>query len=306
VETFKGVVSDDDWRRLTVMVVPDEEVAAAVNAVAHQAGLEGRYRPREGDTAVAVTVPVDSPGGLECKIVLGLSLIAELSDSFRFPASTVLAVLEELLHVRIYSAAHGRAGRVQPTVDDDNACDVDLTTLARHACDEYVVGRTKAALVNQCPVAQRGPDSPLETLQISYDGSQALAGDAWLARIGAVVRESSSQRSAPAEAWPSVLGMIYRGFLEPLARMAAYRDALQQIETIDPENLSRPQVFQSRVPEIVANLQSVVQSDLAETEQAAQVIAAHLRAILADLGVTYIGDGGAACAIRFVNKADGE
>jgi len=100
--------------------------------------------------------------------------------------------------------------------------------------------------------------------------------------------------------------MIYRGFLEPLARMAAYRDALQQIETIDPENLSRPKVFQSRVAEIVANLQSVVQSDLAATEQAVQVIADHLRAILADLGVTYISDGVVSCAIRFVNNVDGE
>ena len=118
-----------------ISIVPDAELERAVNDIAMLAGKPGTYRV--GTTLPpAVTVPIEDEAGVTCIVVVAVSLLATI-NSEEFSADVISTVLEELLHIRLYSAAWQRRRWIEqpPGV---YGCKLDLVRLCSGFHDEYV------------------------------------------------------------------------------------------------------------------------------------------------------------------------
>jgi hypothetical protein len=94
----------------TTVILEDKLVASTVRTIIKTVEPSAPYAPRDVDAANAATVPVKNRKGLACLIVLGKTLLDSLDWEHNHPAETVSAVLEELLHVWVYTPRVAKAG----------------------------------------------------------------------------------------------------------------------------------------------------------------------------------------------------
>ena len=224
-----------------ILLIGDGQMGDTVNTVAGQGDQSDlcAYTPSATWRATATAVPVVRDGRLACVVLLEESLVRSLTpDNYRvYPTNSSL--LEELLHVRVYSGlwAHLQEG-------DDSLPELRLGEGPLAACmnalGEYLANRWKANLLSTLPLtAVEGGYAPV-TVQYP-DALGPLLDDAG-ERIMDLVLAVASGAKPFKEGWQELLQIVYRGVLEPLARECACRDG----NTLGDVPIHEPDVEQSR------------------------------------------------------------
>jgi hypothetical protein len=285
-----------------IVIVEDQRVASTVNAIIKTVEPSVSYAPRDVDAANAVTVPVENGKDLACLIVLGKALLDSLDLEHGHPAETVSALLEELLHVWVYTSAWQRRGYVQHRGKGLDPCEADVLTIASQMCDEYVVIRRKTHLAATQPLFELEPGKRLGAGVLSYGGDAVSAIELGIGQAEDIVLEAACGARAASDAWRDVTRALYRGIFEPLSRDAAYRDGALEGPPLD-QRLQSVEFYRDVLADpwnrMHEGLRRVFDSNLSESEVILDQIVSCLRAFLKIIGVTYRKTDAGLCWVDF-------
>jgi hypothetical protein len=105
----------------------------------------------------------------------------------------------------------------------------------------------------------------------------------------------------PADYWPSLVGVLWRGIFEPLSRHAAYVDAENQKPSDESQLHLQPfyrAVLGRHCTTTRGALRRSFESDLLATDEVTVEILEVMRALLEEVGVTYRKMPGGECWIE--------
>ncbi|OGO59309.1 MAG: hypothetical protein A2029_05005 [Chloroflexi bacterium RBG_19FT_COMBO_47_9] len=273
-----------------VIIVNDDQVPKTVNTIIKAIDPSASYTPRSAYPANAVSVPLETKGELYCFIVMGKSYIEPLDTEHYHSPNTVLTLLEELLHVWVYTSAWHRRGYVQYRNRELPACYADLLTIASQMCDEYVVIRRKSHLAANLAVFEPEPGKGFMAGIINYGGNifdEVSKGDEELEKI--IVEAASGLRRVP-NSWNDLMIVMYRLVFEPLSRNAAYCDDIsgEMSGWMELQTIKLYRDLLSEYWEIIHDeLIMVFDSNLHETETCLKKIADAIEALLGKIGVDF-------------------
>jgi len=214
-----------------VLIVQDGGLATVVNALLQQDDDPAQsYSPSRD--AKGVAVPIIRDGNLRCFILIAESEVCSVSPQrfLVYPANATL--LEELLHVRIYSGLLPLLA--SSSLPRGISLNEPLVQLCVNALGEYLSNRWKAHLLSSYPLtAVDGGYGPVIT---GYPEALGTILDEAGATIQSIITHVVNATMPYDQGWRELLPVIYRGVLEPLARERAYRDgtALEQPPVIKP------------------------------------------------------------------------
>lgn len=247
---------------LTIVVLPQDSIPELVNILAD--GGEYKAGPH---AAPAVAVPRIIEGSLQCVILLSSAEVLGLSEDTRSD-SLISAVLEELLHTRVYATRWLQLGYLDlPELDSRLA---DLHQIARAMHDEYFVCRRKAVLASTLPLFDAPGRPGYRTIRLLAYGGDVVGS---LEAASLALEELSKQMPwgtlMSDHAWPDVRHVLYRQVFEPLSRDAAFRDGSLEDQPIEPIDLASESDFyrdwlNERWPSMLAILRRSFASDLEE------------------------------------------
>jgi hypothetical protein len=274
-----------------IYVVPDAAKDAVVNEF--QGNKPGSYVA--GDMSNACAVPVEKDASLQCYIIFGESFVQKINPEQPYAAEIVLTVLEEMLHVRLYSTLWERRGYLYPP--SDLSCTTDLLKMCSNFRDEYIVNRWKYGyFVSQAE--KTGTPISVSDFPLIDRLNQAEG------KLSGIVFAAASAQMSIGDAWVSLLRCVYRDIFELLARYAALLAAIgpERIENLI--DLSKSQFYQHSVApywqQIQKELERSYTSDLTEAHDALENIVMVMKAFLASIGVTYHKTAAGDCHVDFV------
>jgi hypothetical protein len=285
-----------------VMIVEGTQVANTVNSIMREVAPSMSYVPSHLYSAEAVSVPVESADSLVCHIVMSETFLNTFTSEHSHPADTVSTLLEELLHIWVYSSTWQRRGYVQHWNRDLESCEVDVLTIASSMCDEYVVIRMKSQLLATLPLIEFEPNVGFAGAKLLYGGDVVDEITRGSSELRKIVTEAARGVRAVPEAWSDVVTTLYRGVFEPLSRKAAYCDGANG-EPFPEDRLRSVRFYHELLAgcwyEIHEHLKRVFDSDLRETENGLDGISSRIRALLRKIGVTYRKIDGNQCWVDF-------
>lgn len=218
-----------------ILLIGDGQMGDTVNAVVGQGDQSGlrAYTPSAMGRANATAVPVVRDGRLACFVLLEENLVRPLTpDNYRvYPTNSSL--LEELLHVRVYSGLWAPLQAGDGSLPELRLREGPLAA-CMNALGEYLANRWKANLLSTLPLtAVEGGYAPV-TVQYP-DALGPLLDDAGERIMDLVLAVAGGAKPFDV-GWQELLQIVYRGVLEPLARECAYRDgnALEEVPVREP------------------------------------------------------------------------
>jgi len=276
----------------SIFVVDDDQVSQTINSILQTAGVSRSYSPNPNNPAKATAVPVENGETFSSFIVISKQHLQNLSLDSYHHSETVLALLEELLHVWVYTTTWQRRGFLLPSENERNGCENDIFIIASQMCDEYVVIRKKAELISTLPLIEVKTETAhvLTTGKIRYGGD--IVQDITQSEIALekTIIEAASGQMEIADAWRFILGIIYRKLFEPLSRNSAYCDAISENRLPD-EPLRDINFYQELIADrwgkIHKGLKRVYNSDLDDTEIVLDEIIFEITSFLEEVGVKY-------------------
>jgi hypothetical protein len=285
-----------------IFIVEDSQVATKVNTIIKDSGSTGSYSPSDIYPANAVAVPIDKGTELTCYIVIGKKNLDPIDKEHNHPVETVLTLLEELLHVWVYTSTWQRRGYVQYRKLNYSACEADLMTIASQMCDEYVVIRRKSVLASNLPLFEQEPYEGLVAGKLSYGGDIAVNLRNGVIDLEKIIIEASKHREVVSGAWTDLIRILYRGIFEPLSRYTAYVDGTSIESELNIELKSNNffnDVISGFWVKIHNGLNRVFESKLDDTEVVLSEIVGILQELLKMIGVTYIVIENGICNVEY-------
>lgn len=203
-----------------IFLVGDGQMAEMVNSVARQGDQTGHIYTPNVHPATATAVPVEQDDLLKCFVLLEDSLVRPLTPTEYLVYPTTSVLLEELLHVRVYSGLwkHLRSGVSSSAIDRGESPFV----LCMNALGEYLANRWKANLFSTLPLT--AVEGGYAAVSLQYPDALGLLLDDAGQRIIAIVTAVARGAKPYDVGWQELLQVVYRGILEPLARECAYVD----------------------------------------------------------------------------------
>ncbi len=270
-----------------VYIVEDNALENTVNTIIRDIAKSTKTYEAGPNPVGAVAVPVEDTDGLGCYIVFTKKELNQLTSRNHHPLNLVSSILEELLHVRVYARTWQIRGRLWP-IASDLTWKEDLFLLCTRFHDEYIVGRTKAALISTTPLGYH--QGQMTTFTVFYPDSLApilrRARNALTQLISTAVAENAPVNTS----WITLQAIVYRGIFEPLARDAAFRDG--NIEKSPIEFTATETTFYRNTVEtywlaIHRELDRSFTSDLTEIDIALDRMIDVLESFLAYIGITF-------------------
>jgi hypothetical protein len=285
-----------------VIVVSDSQVTNTVNAIIKTVEPSASYSPSNTYSAYAVAIPLESEGALACFIVVGEKYLEPLDAEHNHPIDTVSILLEELLHVWVYTSAWQRRGYVQHHNKGLSACEEDLLIIASLMCDEYAVIRRKSLLVSNLPLFEPEPGKGFVAGKLNYSGDVANDISQGIAEIEKIIIEAASGTKAVSDSWSDLTRTLYRGIFEPLSREAAYCDGTPE-ESMSHKKLLPIKFYRDVLADcwskIHGGLNRIFDSNLDETEVILNEIVCSIQALLKTIGVAYRKTEDGRCWVDF-------
>jgi len=273
-----------------ILIVDDSQVVNVVNSIIKTVEPSAVYMPRDTDFANALSLPVERDGLLSCFIVMSDVFLKPLTLEHNHPFNTVSTLLEELLHVGVYTSAWQRRGYVQHRSSKLNACEMDVLTIATQMCDEYVVIRRKSQLLATYPLFEPEPGKGFSRGKLSYDGDLIKKIGISGIELKKAVIEAAGGSKVISEVRSDVMRILYRGIFEPLSRNAAYCDETNEDSAVE-QNLQAIKFYRELIADYWCNIHKeltlVFESNLSETEPALKEICGYIRELLKRVGITY-------------------
>jgi hypothetical protein len=270
-----------------VYIVADGSVEETANMIIRDVAGSSRRYTAGPNPASAIAVPVGTTDGFGCYIVLAKHELHSLTSVQRHPHNLTSSLLEELLHVRVYTHAWRRRGTIAPPITDRSWRD-DLFVLCTLFHDEYIVGRTKSALMSTTPLVDNG--DKMSTCSIFYPYSLAPILQQAHDTLAELVTKAAAGTTPTEQAWSALQAFVYRDIFEPLARDAAFRDGNTDESPIKhnaSENRFYREIIKPFWLAIYKELDRSFSSDLVESDVALDLIGDVLESFLARIGVTF-------------------
>jgi hypothetical protein len=267
-----------------IYIVPDRAVEPCVNAMIKDVTKREESYRGSGHSHPAVAVPQETERGLVCFVVVGEGNLESIEPG-QFPAEAASTLLEELLHVRLYTRTYQRRGYIMPRgTTTTPAIGQDMFVFCNRLTDEYIVTRWKTPILSDFGVR-------VEYARSLTDELEEAAKE--LARIGARFYAGELPLE---DAWNEIIHLGYYHVLLPLARSAAYEAGREHNGSAnDP---SRSRFYREHVAphwsRMKRGLERTFDSDLAETEVALLEIAQAVVDFFEGIGVRWceVHDGG--------------
>ncbi len=285
-----------------VIFVDEEQVPETVNTIIKAIDSSASYSPSSSHPANAVTVPLENDGELSCSIVMEKSYLEPLNTEHYHYPDTVLTLLEELLHVWVYTSAWRRRGFVQYRNKSMSACSTDLLSIASQMCDEYVVIRRKAHLAANHALFEPEPGKGFMSGIIKYGGNNVEEVSKGGEELEKIIVEAASSLKGVSTSWNDLIKVLYRCVFEPLSRNAAYSDEKpdETPEEIELQPIKFYRDLLSEYWEIIHNgLKMVFDSNLQETEAIVKMIADTIQELLGKIGVNFHTIDGNICWVNY-------
>jgi hypothetical protein len=268
---------------LLVVVANDEAVEQSVNQLLNLGSRQGGHH---GNTS-AVAVPLVREGALVCSIVLGRSLVDPLQPELFHLPETVSSVLEELLHVRLYTLRWAQTGSASVPASDSPPAAVRIC--ASRAFDEFIVAALKAQMMGTLPLVDN--EGGLSVSHPQYGGLAGRMLDELGERLPAMVDAAATSPDYVA-AWHEVMDAVYRLCFEPLARTAGFRQGAQSEPIRWPGDDPAESLFYRVYVAVdwhrcLAAMQQSLQDGLANMERAIETVGLAVTDFLARVGVTF-------------------
>lgn len=282
-----------------ILILPHADIAQMVNDLVEQfTGQQGTYQPDSANAAEGVAVPCEAEGELHCFILLAAERVELLTLGHFHSQEVVTTLLEEWLHVWLYGVVWEKRGYFTPRSNPEEPCEIDFVILVSRMFDEYIVIRHKAELMAAVPLIDY--EGGLVTGRIMYGDDVTARLHRCEAGLKRVLLGVGMRRTSVAEAWPDMLGHLYRDLLDPLGRNAAYCDAYEEEQETDNE-LYTPffrRCFATHWQEIHRQLQRVYE-ELNSYDEAVALCVGQLRQFLASIGMTYQRTDNGECDAHF-------
>jgi len=265
-------------------ILPATEMIESVQEAARDLVPSAVYHPA-GGTSVAVTLPIETDGETSAIIFVSADQLDAIGPDGTPDLSLLSTVLEELLHVRLYSARQEQS--LLHLTPGQPPCTRDLLILACNLHDEYAVSRLKAEILAQ--LTEKTSDG-------QYVFSLAYGLD-----LGNVLDESFKDLSTafwrvahgelPVDQfWALVVDCIYHGILDPLSRETAFRAVVSARSPAQPD-ISGHWFFRESIAGYWKSIESLLErsfdTDFREMGAAIEGIAETIRKLLAHLGASY-------------------
>ena len=269
--------------QLIVMITDDDQFEQSVNLLIGFGDRPGSY---EGST-LAAAVPVVRGDAIVCSVVLGRSLVEPLRPELYHPAEPVSAVLEELLHTRLYALRWMQTGSASVPGSDSPPADVRIC--AGRAFDEYAVSALKAEILGTVPLVDNSGGFSVAYVQYGALVGQML--DEMGQKLPALIARAAVGSNYVA-AWYEIIGAVYRLGFEPLAHDAGFRRG-RQGELVrrpgdDPEGSS---FYRAHVAgywrRALSAMEQSLTNDLVDMESAIQEMGRTVTDFLTHVGVTF-------------------
>lgn len=287
-----------------ILIAEDENVASIVNTLIKSVEPSGIYTQRDQRDSWAVTVPIETDGVLKCFIVMGKRYFTYITPEFSHPFNTVSMLLEELLHVKIYTLLWKKRGYIQHINKGFGICKSDLLSVASSMIDEYLVSRMKANILSINNSFQLESGKELIGGKLNYGGNvlnRIKAAELQLKEMVEKLRIES--RSIP-ETWREIIRILYRNIFEPLSRNAPFCDENQ--EPRNEEQLKSVKIYRELIVEYWENihdqLKVVYESNLSKYESALNEIYNIIDALFNRIGITYSRVSGEDCWVNIDPK----
>ncbi len=218
-------------------------------------GVEGYP---EGQYLGGLALPKNANGGLGCLVLIDEAKLDGLTDHHR-PCELILTVLEELIHVVLYTARWGQDG---DTFLDKLGSGTWEEIIASRIHDEYAACRIKANISATVPLFDH-PTGGRTTMIVQYgDDPQRLAMLAQ--RDIAMLREAFKDGPCDlGEAMARAQNIAFRGLLEPMARAQGFHDGCPEDmpveENVYPVNLPDIEFAQFAMADLWPSIRYILQ-----------------------------------------------
>lgn len=289
-----------------IVIVSDSAVASTVNATLYAAhGISGGYSPGS-NLSRAIAVPIETDEGLRGTIVIGGTIVEGLSPMRYHAVEAVSVVLEELLHLRLYSATWKLQNAFFHQMASQDECFSSLLVQIVRMRDEYVVGRWKVEIAGSIPLFDDVHGNRLVTGGFRYGDSIGTRLDRAVIGLVDISTNVASRTSDAPAAWNQLLDNLYRNVFEPLARDSAFRFGTPDT-SLTEEEASANQLFRNFFAThwsvIRTQLERTVSSELEDAELALEVIVKEVREFLGEIGIAFLHAEDNQCRVDFSNLA---
>ncbi len=271
----------------SIWIVPEGELGTYVNRIITAVAPDASPHEFGTYTPGGVAVPVETEVGAKAFVLLDKSEIVHLSPTNYFLPDVISTILEEVLHVQLYSLAWQRRGFIQYR-DQEVGCKIDYYNLCSNFHDEYAVCRLKAQMLKENLLfkTEQGEIKPVEFF---YGAPLDKSINRAVADLKQTIFGAASASIPIESAWPKALNQIYRGILEPLARNAGFVAANPDAD--HPYNNANNSSFYvnyfSRYWHLIEQQLNIsFDSDFSEEETALDHMVEHLDTFLKEIGVS--------------------
>jgi hypothetical protein len=284
-----------------IVVVPEGQLPAAVNAIQSQgASSKAVYKPGEY-APKGVVVPAERNGQLACEIVFDERVLQGLSSPGYPPNDTVSTVLEELLHIWVYSSVWNMEKSSPPGSSWIAGNEVQVVCMNAHG--EYMANRRKSFLYASRPLF--AVEGGFITAYIVYPEPLGPVLENARTHLVSIITKAAGGTLSNADGWDQLLTCVYREVVEPLCRESAKREGcVDARETGSPNtdeeigarepSTSTSRFFRVHVAPYWARMHAELERSYTtfdthplETLAALASLRAVLDEFLAHLGVTY-------------------
>jgi hypothetical protein len=283
-----------------IVITEDEDVVPKINSLIKSVEPSMFYTPRDQTDSNAVTVPIETDGKLNCFIVISKKYLITLTPEFNHPIKTVSMLLEELLHVKIYTYLWGKRGYIQHVRKGLGIYRSGILTISSSMIDEYIVGRTKTNIFSTYNSFQLESGTDLIGGKINYGGNVFDQINTAEIELKKIVEKLVREAVSIPDAWGDISRILYRNIFEPLARNSAYYD--ENHEDFDEKRLESIRIYRDVVitywGKIHNQLKAIYESNLLEYESALSEIGDNISALLERIGITCLKVQGEDCLIK--------
>ncbi|HEU5382244.1 MAG TPA: hypothetical protein VFV38_43070 [Ktedonobacteraceae bacterium] len=269
-----------------VLIVPGEMREQIVNQLIRDLGNSERTYSA-GSLSHACAVPIEVDSALLCLVLLEESLLQQIDPAHYRSSELVSTLLEEFLHVRLYSMTWQRRGYLYPQ-HLEPSYKKDLFSICSGFYDEYVVNRWKASIFSSQALFEQ--DGQLTSGYIQYGLPLAPTLDKAATDLSNTVHDAASGKLPIAEAWTKLLQNVYREVFDPLARDAAFQSGNPPEA---PKPLQGPleswyyrQHIMPYWEQVKVQLERSFEDNLAETDMALDEMVKILENFLLHIGVS--------------------
>lgn len=282
----------------SVHVVPSTSIVGFVNGLIEgMGGPANAYQGNPEHPSSGVAVPLEGEGVFACFVVLAQGLFDPLTADAFLPFDTVSTVLEEFLHCHFYCAAWDRRGHVNFQAEPDRPCEERFRAVAGMGMDEYLVGRTKASLLEENPLVNC--EGGATTCRVYYGGSVDEALRSGAGAMRRIISDVARGRTAVQDGGDALFSALYRGLVEPLCRSAGPLDAYGELREGEAVAGATYGMATSRLWKKLHKGLRLAFDRPDETEGALDSCVAALIEFASAIGVTCSSDGAGGCYLHF-------